>query len=91
VLQQVDKRAEADVEDGHLPEQADLGGKKAPKLLSTSTMTEAGEFDLRVHCHTPDSDHLLAASGLDLIAHHARGVSTPGSMSCRWIYGREWE
>jgi hypothetical protein len=54
-------------------------------------MTEAGEFDLRVHCHTPDSDHLLAASGLDLIAHHARGVSTPGSMSCRWIYGREWE
>jgi hypothetical protein len=59
--------------------------------LSASTMTEAGEFDPRVHCHTPDSVHLLVASGLDLTVHRARGVSAPGSMSCRWICGSEWE
>ncbi|KAJ1273555.1 hypothetical protein BS78_06G290400 [Paspalum vaginatum] len=33
------------------------------------------EFDPRVHRHAPDSVRLLAASGLDLAAHRARGVS----------------
>jgi CCR4-NOT transcription complex subunit 7/8 len=32
------------------------------------------EFDPRVHRHSPDSVRLLAASGLDLAAHRARGV-----------------
>jgi hypothetical protein len=57
--------------------------------LSASTMTEASEFDPRVHHHTPDSVCLLAASGLDLTAHRTRGISAPGSMRCRWICGRE--
>ncbi|CAD6258995.1 unnamed protein product [Miscanthus lutarioriparius] len=33
------------------------------------------EFDPRVHRHAPDSVGLLAASGVDLAAHRARGVS----------------
>jgi CCR4-NOT transcription complex subunit 7/8 len=33
------------------------------------------EFDPRLHRHAPDSVRLLAASGLDLPAHRARGVS----------------
>ncbi|KAF8659994.1 hypothetical protein HU200_058078 [Digitaria exilis] len=33
------------------------------------------EFDPRVHRHAPDSVRLLAASGIDLAAHRARGVS----------------
>jgi len=33
------------------------------------------EFDPRLHRHAPDSIALLAASGLDLAAHRARGVS----------------
>jgi len=33
------------------------------------------EFDPRVHRHAPDSVRLLAASGVDLAAHRARGVS----------------
>ncbi|CAN6241468.1 unnamed protein product [Urochloa humidicola] len=33
------------------------------------------EFDPRVHRHAPESVELLAASGLDLAAHRARGVS----------------
>uniref|UniRef100_A0A0A9GL11 poly(A)-specific ribonuclease n=1 Tax=Arundo donax TaxID=35708 RepID=A0A0A9GL11_ARUDO len=33
------------------------------------------EFDHRVHRHAPDSIRLLAANGLDLAAHRARGVS----------------
>ncbi|CAN6250738.1 unnamed protein product [Urochloa humidicola] len=33
------------------------------------------EFDPRVHKHAPESVELLAASGLDLAAHRARGVS----------------
>ena len=33
------------------------------------------EFNPRVHRHAPDSVRLLAASGVDLAAHRARGVS----------------
>ncbi|XP_066348986.1 probable CCR4-associated factor 1 homolog 11 [Miscanthus floridulus] len=33
------------------------------------------EFDPRVHRHAPDSVRLLAASGVDLAAHRARGLS----------------